>query len=92
MFVYRRLVSYQFQGEVYMENKRRTTKAANGDTIRLCSSCDMELATIVIPVDGNNLLMESCDKCDKRSWQLAGEQINLEHVLSEVKSHVGKGN
>jgi len=52
----------------------------------------MELATIVIPVDGNNLLMESCDKCDKRSWQLAGEQINLEHVLSEVKSHVGKGN
>ncbi len=71
-----------------MTNK--TSKAANGETIHLCENCGSELATIQVPVDGNNLLMHSCDRCDKRSWQLAGQEILLADALVEVKEHVSK--
>ena len=69
---------------------KKITKLANGDVVHLCTVCSTELSTIEIPVDGNVLVMQSCDKCDTRTWQLAGQRIDLKEVLAEVKEHVGK--
>ena len=56
----------------------------------LCPACDVELVTIHIMVDGNELVMESCQHCDERRWHLAGEQIELERALAEVGEHAGR--
>ncbi len=55
-----------------------------------CEVCDSELSAIRIEVDGNTLLMESCDRCDTRSWQLAGSRIDLEEALNQVGEHAGR--
>lgn len=56
----------------------------------LCGTCGAELAIIRINVDGNTLLMESCDGCDTRRWQLAGERIDLQEALDQVGEHAGR--
>ncbi|MGF1599347.1 MAG: hypothetical protein ACFCVK_20950 [Acidimicrobiales bacterium] len=70
------------------------TNGAEGDRRReneqLCSVCSTELVTIHITVDGNDLVMESCEKCDTRRWQLAGEKIDLQQALAEVGEHAGR--
>ena len=55
-----------------------------------CSRCGNELSVIRILVDGNTLLMESCDGCDARRWQLAGERIDLQRALDQVGEHAGR--
>ena len=55
-----------------------------------CGRCGKELSVIRIIVDGNTLLMESCDGCDARRWQLAGERIDLQEALSQVGEHAGR--
>ncbi|MEM9565255.1 MAG: hypothetical protein AAGA93_21715 [Actinomycetota bacterium] len=55
-----------------------------------CDLCGDELSVIRIVVDGNTLLMESCDGCDTRRWQLAGERIDLQQALDEVGEHAGR--
>ena len=57
---------------------------------KLCSACDVELVSIHMTVDGNELVMESCQRCDERRWHLAGEQIDLERALAEVGEHAGR--
>lgn len=56
----------------------------------LCPACEVELVTIHMTVDGNELVMESCQRCDERRWHLAGEQIELEQALAEVGEHAGR--
>ncbi|MGH1492941.1 MAG: hypothetical protein ACRBK7_26700 [Acidimicrobiales bacterium] len=55
-----------------------------------CGICGSEQAAIRINVDGNTLLMESCDGCDVRRWQLAGERIDLQEALNQVGEHSGR--
>lgn len=55
-----------------------------------CPRCGQELSVIRINVDGNTLLMESCDGCDARRWQLAGERIDLQEALDQVGEHSGR--
>ena len=55
-----------------------------------CARCGLEPVAIRMVVDGNDLVMESCEKCDTRRWQLAGEQIDLQKALAEVGEHVGR--
>lgn len=55
-----------------------------------CAVCKAELSIIRINVDGNDLLMESCDVCDVRRWQLAGERIDLQDALDHVGEHAGR--
>ena len=55
-----------------------------------CERCGKELSVIRILVDGNTLLMESCDGCDARRWQLAGERIDLQQALQQVGEHAGR--
>ena len=55
-----------------------------------CSACDIELVTIRMVVDGNDLVMESCQRCDERRWHLAGSEIDLEEALSQVGEHAGR--
>ena len=55
-----------------------------------CGKCGAELSVIRINVDGNTLLMESCDGCDVRRWQLAGERIDLQEALDHVGEHSGR--
>lgn len=56
----------------------------------LCEICGGEQAAIRINVDGNTLLMESCEGCDVRRWQLAGERIDLQEALNQVGEHSGR--
>lgn len=53
-------------------------------------ACGSPLSSIRINVDGRTLLMESCDNCDRRRWQLAGEQIDLQEALHQVGEHAGR--
>lgn len=68
---------------------RRSGGADSGGGLR-CSACNNELSVIRIEVDGNTLMMESCDGCDARRWQLAGERIDLQKALNEVGEHAGR--
>ncbi len=55
-----------------------------------CEACAIELVTIRMTVDGNDLVMESCQRCDIRRWHLAGTQIDLQQALAEVGEHAGR--
>lgn len=72
---------------------RRTDQAARNrtlDQLPLCGRCGYDVSTITIEVDGNVLLMESCDNCDTRRWQLAGEPVELQKALDHVGEHSGR--
>lgn len=58
--------------------------------VRQCAACAVELVTISMTVDGNDLVMESCQRCDTRRWQLAGRQIDLQQALAQVGEHAGR--
>ena len=55
-----------------------------------CGRCGADQSAIRINVDGNTLLMESCDSCDTRRWQLEGERIDLQEALTQVGEHSGR--
>ena len=55
-----------------------------------CDACGVELVTIAMTVDGNDLVMRSCQRCDTRSWHLAGTRIDLQQALAEVGEHAGR--
>ncbi len=60
------------------------------DQLTLCGRCGHEVSTVHIEVDDNVLMMESCDNCDTRRWQLAGEPIELKDALDTVGEHTGR--
>ncbi|MFV0526524.1 MAG: hypothetical protein ACK5RL_18725 [Acidimicrobiales bacterium] len=55
-----------------------------------CATCGVELVSITITVDGNDLVMSSCQRCDVRTWRLAGRPIGLDRALAEVGQHQGR--
>ncbi len=59
-------------------------------TPRRCDRCAQEMVAIRMTVDGNDLIMESCQRCDVRRWQLAGREIELPEALAQVGEHVGR--
>jgi hypothetical protein len=61
-----------------------------GSSADHCEVCDLELVTIRMIVDGNELVMQSCQKCDTRRWHLAGRPVDLERALAEVGEHAGR--
>ncbi|MDH4276515.1 MAG: hypothetical protein OEZ14_08035 [Acidimicrobiia bacterium] len=72
---------------------RRTDAPARSrtlDEMTPCGRCGQDVSTVHIEVDGNVLMMESCDNCDTRRWQLAGEPIELQHALDHVGEHTGR--
>ncbi len=69
---------------------RSRTSSPTSDKVRACPVCGAELARISMMVDNTALLMESCDVCDIRRWQFAGEQIDLQHALEQVGEHAGR--
>lgn len=60
------------------------------DQMAPCGRCGHDVSTVHIEVDGNVLLMESCDNCDTRRWQLAGKPIELQQALDHVGEHSGR--
>ncbi|MCP3991570.1 MAG: hypothetical protein GY724_21030 [Actinomycetia bacterium] len=67
--------------------------SGSGTTVgepKKCEACTIELVTIRMTVDGNDLVMESCQRCDTRRWHLAGTQIDLQQALAEVGEHAGR--
>ncbi|MDH4076360.1 MAG: hypothetical protein OEW29_10530 [Acidimicrobiia bacterium] len=48
------------------------------------------MVAIRMTVDGNDLIMESCQRCDVRRWHLAGREIELPEALAQVGEHVGR--
>ncbi len=61
-----------------------------GATSRRCDRCAQEMVAIRMTVDGNDLIMESCQRCDVRRWHLAGREIELPEALAQVGEHVGR--
>lgn len=55
-----------------------------------CRVCTSSVSRININVDGNDLILESCDHCDARRWRLDGQSIDLQQALDEVGEHVGR--
>lgn len=55
-----------------------------------CTMCNQELVTIAMNVDGRDLVMVSCQKCDTRRWTHGGQPIELETALAEVGEHSGR--
>ena len=72
------------------EGRTAAPDVAGPDAGEPCLRCGQELSVIRINVDGNTLLMESCDGCDARRWQLAGERIDLQEALDQVGEHSGR--
>lgn len=66
---------------------RGPSKVLSGEP---CDRCGAELSAIRIEVDGRALVMESCNGCDVRRWQLAGERIDLAEALNQVGEHAGR--
>ena len=64
--------------------------AGNASERSVCKACEIELVVIHMTVDGNDLVMESCQRCDTRRWHLAGAQIDLQRALAEVGEHAGR--
>ncbi len=60
------------------------------DQMSPCGRCGHDVSIVHIEVDGNILMMESCDNCDTRRWQLAGEPIELQQALDHVGEHTGR--
>ena len=58
--------------------------------VRRCDRCATEMISIRMTVDGNDLVMESCQRCDVRRWHLAGQEIDLKQALAQVGEHVGR--
>lgn len=52
-----------------------------------CKVCHKELVRIAMTVDGRDLVMVSCQKCDTRRWTHGGEPIDLVDALAEVGEH-----
>lgn len=52
-----------------------------------CAVCRQELVRIAMSVDGRDLVMVSCQKCDTRRWTHGGVPIDLQHALDEVGEH-----
>ncbi len=89
-------------GEAATSSEEETVTSDQADSIQLnagqdesvpgnsCSVCRQPLSRIFLNVDGNTLIMESCDGCDLRRWQLAGKRIDLKRALVEVEEHVSR--
>ncbi len=60
------------------------------DELATCGRCGHDVSSIDIEVDGRVLIMESCDNCDTRRWQLAGKPIELQQALDHVGQHAGR--
>lgn len=73
-------------------NEGGSEVCAEGTSIddKICAVCRQPLSKIFLNVDGNTLIMESCDGCDIRRWQLAGKRIDLKRALEEVEEHVSR--
>lgn len=70
-------------------NNRALPVSAAQDAER-CQECGGELSVISITVDRSDLLMQSCNGCDARRWQLAGKNIDLQEALHQVGEHAGR--
>jgi len=46
-----------------------------------CPLCKGPLVSITLPVEGRQLEMRSCSRCDVRFWREAGEDVDLAAVL-----------
>lgn len=78
------------EAELQPEASAAETPSAEPASGESCPRCGQLLSVIRIVVDGTALLMESCDGCDARRWQLAGERIDLAEALHQVGEHAGR--
>ena len=46
-----------------------------------CPACHGPLVSITLPVEGHQLEMRSCSRCDMRFWRESGEDVDLAAVL-----------
>lgn len=65
-------------------------KVSSGNRAQPCTVCGQDLSLIRLNVEGNILVMESCDGCDVRRWQLEGERIDLQKALEAVAEKAGR--
>ncbi len=73
--------------DVEQNAKKTRPDPVSGD---LCGTCKTALVVIRLEIDGNTLLMQSCETCDIRSWRLDGETIDRKTAISEVGDQTGR--
>ena len=53
----------------------------------LCPMCHGPLVCIALPVEGHDLEMRSCSRCDTRFWREADRDVNLADVLGREPAY-----
>ncbi len=63
---------------------RPTSRRRPAPPAEPCETCGRDLTNIAMSVDGTELVMQSCDFCDRRTWTLGNQQIDLAEALEHV--------
>ena len=69
------------RGALPSTDEESAPEPVSGD---LCQECKTPTVVIRLNIDGYTLLMQSCETCDIRSWNLRGETIDRQSAISEV--------
>lgn len=51
-----------------------------------CASCREVLVEINLLIDGEDLTMRSCSRCDRRSWHRGDAEVDLGGILADLSS------
>ena len=51
-----------------------------------CGACSETLVEINLLIDGEELTMRSCSRCDHRSWHRGDAQVELGGILADLSS------
>ena len=55
-----------------------------------CDRCGGTLVIININVAEGSRTLQSCSKCDRRSWRADGEPVKLDGVLADLSDDAAK--
>ena len=55
-----------------------------------CERCGGTLVIITINVAEGTRTLQSCSKCDRRSWRADGEPVKLDGVLADLSDDAAK--
>jgi hypothetical protein len=61
-----------------------------GATVDTCERCGGSLVVITINVAEGTRTLQSCSRCDRRSWRADGEPVKLDGVLADLSDDAAK--
>jgi len=58
--------------------------------VDICERCGGSLVIITINVSEGARTLQSCSRCDRRSWRADGEPIKLDGVLADLSDDAAR--